>query len=459
MTATVLTIDDDEMIRSFFGELLEEEGYEVLSAATGAEGEALLRQKPVDIVLLDLRLPDVDGLVVLRRIKRQDLNVHVIVLTAYGDVPTAVEAMKLGAYDYIDKPSDSSKLNLVIKRALGELAMQREIERLRETAAGHPGGWIVGDNERMRHVAQLVRKVADGKATVLLQGESGTGKEVVARAIHRESRRADKPFTPINCAAIPDDLLESELFGFEEGAFTGAKRRKKGMVEVADEGTLFLDEIGEMPAKMQAKMLRVLETQKLRRVGGTKDVSVDVRFIAASNRDLRAAIEEGAFREDLYYRLGVVVIDIPPLRQRMEDLELFVAAFIDEFNRVMGRSVSGISRDALRLMRQYDWPGNIRELRNVIERAMVLCEQDQIEPAHLPGELSTPRATEVGHFLESERGLPPAGMNLKEVVTDLERRVIEQALERTDGNQTEAARLLQISRDQLRYRLDKYDIA
>ncbi len=459
MTATVLTIDDDDMIRTFFGDILEEEGYEVLLAATGAEGERLLRQKPVDVVLLDLRLPDVDGLVILRRIKRQDLNVHVIVLTAYGEVSTAVEAMKLGAYDYIDKPSDSSKLKLVIKRALKELAMQREIERLREKAGAYRGKWIVGDNEEMRGIARLVDKVAQGRATVLLQGESGTGKEVVAEAIHEQSPRVDRPFTPINCAAIPEDLLESELFGFEEGAFTGASRRKKGMIEVADGGSLFLDEIAEMAPKMQAKMLRVLETQKVRRVGGTSDVQVDVRFIAATNRDLKAAIKEGAFREDLYYRLGVVVIDVPPLRERIEDLELFVAAFVDEFNQAMGRSVSGVSREALRLMRRYPWPGNVRELHNVIERAMVLCEQDEIQPAHLPAELSAGDAP-LGSTDPPDRphDLPNDGLDLRGVVTDLERRYIEQALERTDGNQTEAARLLSISRDQLRYRLEKYGL-
>lgn len=459
MTATVLTIDDDDMIRSFFNDILEEEGYEVLSAATGGEGEKLLRDKPVDIVLLDLRLPDVDGLVVLRRIKRKDLNVHVIVLTAYGDVPTAVEAMKLGAYDYIDKPSDASKLKLVIKRALKELAMQREIDRLREKTGGYSGGWIVGENEEMRSIAKLVGKVAKGKATVLLEGESGTGKEVVARAIHRQSPRSDKSFTPINCAAIPEDLLESELFGFEEGAFTGAKRRKKGLLEVADEGTLFLDEIGDMPPKMQAKMLRVLETQKLRRVGGTRDVEVDVRFIAASNRDLQAAIEQGAFREDLYYRLRVVEIELPPLRDRMEDVELFVAAFIDEFNRSMGRNISGVTSESLKVMRSYPWPGNIRELRNVIERAMVLCEQDKIQPAHLPAELSAGQlAPDPAKGSETPAQLPEGGLDLKDVVTDLERHYIERALERTGGNQTEAAQLLSISRDQLRYRLEKYDL-
>ncbi|MGD2143774.1 MAG: sigma-54 dependent transcriptional regulator [Anaerolineae bacterium] len=459
MTATVLTIDDDDMIRSFFSSILEEEGYEVLSAATGRDGMALLRQKPVDVVLLDLRLPDTDGLSILRKIKRQELNVHVIVLTAYSAVQSAVKAMKLGAYDYLDKPSDASKLKLVIRRALKELAMQREIERLRQKSGGYPQGWIVGENEEMRRIAALVRKVAEGKATVLLLGESGTGKEVVAHAIHRQSPRADKPFTVINCAAIPEDLLESELFGFEEGAFTGAKRRKKGLLEVADEGTLFLDEIGEMPPRMQAKILRVLETRLVRRIGGTSDVQVDVRFIAASNRDLKEAVKKGTFREDLYYRLGVVVIDLPPLRERIQDLELFVAAFVDEFNRSMGRSVGGVSGEALELMRRYSWPGNIRELRNVIERAMVLCEREEIQPGHLPAELSDGYVP--ADAIEHARlrpDLPADGLDLEDMVTDLERRFIEEALERTGGNQTEAARLLSISRDQLRYRLEKYGL-
>lgn len=459
MTATILTIDDDDMIRSFFSGLLKDEGYEVLSAATGAKGEALLRQKPVDVVLLDLRLPDTDGLTILRRIKRQDLNVHVIVLTAYSGVRSAVEAMKLGAYDYIDKPSDASKLKLIIKRALKELAMRREIERLRQKSAGYPKGWIVGESDEMRRIAKLVRKVAQGKATVLLQGESGTGKEVVAHAVHRQSPRCEKPFTVINCAAIPEDLLESELFGFEEGAFTGAKRRKKGLLEVADEGTLFLDEIGEMAPKMQAKILRVLETRMVRRIGGTNDVKVDVRFIAASNRDLKEAVKQGTFREDLYYRLGVVVIDLPPLRERIQDLELFVAAFIDEFNRSMGRKMNGVSSEALELMRCYRWPGNIRELRNVIERAMVLCDGEEIQTSHLPADLSDGYGPPRGVLRpDSPPDLPPGGVELEDVLDNLERHYIEQALGRTGGNQTEAAELLGISRDQLRYRMEKYGL-
>jgi len=337
--------------------------------------------------------------------------------------------------------------------------MQREIERLRKKSAGYPQGWIVGESEKMRRIAKVVRKVAQEKATVLLQGESGTGKEVVAHAIHRQSPRSEKPFTVVNCAAIPEDLLESELFGFEEGAFTGAKRRKKGLIEMADEGTLFLDEIGEMAPKMQAKILRVLETRKLRRVGGTGDVKVDVRFIAATNRNLKEAVKQGAFRGDLFYRLGVFVIDLPPLRERIQDLELFVAAFIDEFNRSMGRKMNGVSTEALELMRRYSWPGNIRELRNVIERAMVLCEGDEIQAAHLPAELSDAYGPSRGVLrADSPPDLPPGGVDLEDVVDDLERHYVEQALEQTGGNQTEAAELLGISRDQLRYRMEKYGL-
>jgi len=460
MAATVLIIDDDKMIRSYLDRILSEDGYEVLLAATGAEGEALLEAKPVDIVLLDLKLPDEDGISVLRRIKREEPNVQVIVLTAFGAVESAVEAMKLGAYDYIDKPSDVSKFKLIIKRALKELTMRREIERLRQKPRGYAQGWIVGESKAMRRIAQVVTKVAQGNATVLLQGESGTGKEVVANAIHQQSPRADKPFVVINCVAIPDALLESELFGFEAGAFTSAKRRKKGLLEMADGGTLFLDEIGEMKPQMQAKILRVLETKTLRRIGGTTDIKIDVRFIAATNRDLRAAVQDGTFREDLYYRLGVVVIDLPPLRERMQDIELFIVAFIDEFNRTMGKSVVGVSSEALQLMRRYHWPGNIRELRNVIERAMVLCDGREIQPIHLPAELSDGIVPLSGLRPSRLRAdLPPEGVDLEDLVSQLERHLIKDALAKTGGNQIKAAELLSISRDQLRYRLQKYGLS
>jgi DNA-binding NtrC family response regulator len=458
VAATVLVIDDDKMIRSFLETILGEDGYEVLLAATGAEGETTLRAKPVDIVLLDLMLPDEDGISVLRKIKQEEPNVQVIVLTAFGAVESAVEAMRLGAYDYIDKPSDVSKLKLVIKRALDELTMRREIERLRQQSGAYVHGWIVGESKEMRRIAQLVAKVAQGNATVLIQGESGTGKEIIARAIHHQSQRTDKPFTVINCAAIPADLLESELFGFEAGAFTGAQRRKKGLLEVADRGTLFLDEIGEMKPETQAKILRVLETRTLRRVGGTSDIKVDVRFIAATNRDLRTAVREGAFREDLYYRLQVMVIDLPPLRERMEDLELFVSAFIDEFNQAMGKNVTSVSQDALAQMKHYHWPGNIRELRNVIERGLVLCDGREIQLGHLPAELCDGTITP-GSLSPPYANLPSGGTSLEDMVSQLERRLIEEALAKAQGNQTEAAEMLAISRDQLRYRMEKYGLS
>jgi two-component system, NtrC family, response regulator AtoC len=456
MAATVLVIDDDKMIRSFLDSILSEDGYEVLLAATGAEGNATLRAKPVDVVLLDLMLPDEDGISVLRKIKHEEPSVQVILLTAYGAVESAVEAMRLGAYDYIDKPSDVSKLKLVIGRALEELTMRREIERLRQQAGAYTHGWIVGESKEMRRIAQLVTKVAQGNATVLIQGESGTGKEVVANAIHQQSQRAKNPFTVINCAAIPADLLESELFGFEAGAFTGAQRRKKGLLEVADKGSLFLDEIGEMKPETQAKILRVIESKTLRRVGGTTDIKVDVRFIAATNRDLRAAVQEGAFREDLYYRLQVVVIDLPPLRERMQDMGLFIAAFIDEFNQAMGKSIEKVSDEALEPMKHYHWPGNIRELRNVIERGMVLCDGRKIQLAHLPAELCNRSSAPSGRM---PADLPPEGVNLEDLVSQLESRLIEEALGKTGGNQSEAADLLSISRDQLRYRLEKYGLS
>jgi two-component system response regulator AtoC len=460
VAATVLIVDDDKMIRSYLSGVLGEDGHEVLLAAAGAEGEALLEAKPIDIVLLDLKLPDEDGISVLRKIKREEPDTPVIILTAFGAVESAVEAMKLGAYDYIDKPSDVSKLKLIIKRALQELTMRREIERLRQKPGGYTYAWIVGESKEMRRIALLVERVAQGDATVLLQGESGTGKEVVANAIHQQSPRADRPFVVINCAAIPDALLESELFGFEAGAFTGAKSRKKGLLEMADGGTLFLDEISEMKPHMQAKILRVLETKTLRRVGGTTDIKIDVRFIAATNQDLRAAVQGGAFREDLYYRLGVVVMDLPPLRERMQDMGLFIAAFVGEFNRAMGRSILGVSSEALQLMRRYHWPGNIRELRNVIERAMVLCDGQEIQPSHLPAELSD-GVIPLGGLGPSRlrADLPPEGLNLEDLVSQIERQLITDALAKTGGNQIEAAELLSISRDQLRYRLQKYGLS
>lgn len=456
MGGVILIIDDEETLSYFLKESLSEEGYEVLLARTGGEGLKLLDESEVDLVLLDLKLPDIEGSEVLKEIKASGGEMPVMMLTGYGTIDSAVEAMKLGAYDYIEKPPDLTALKLIVARALESWALRQEIRRLR-TQKEQELTWIVGQSSEMKSIARLVEKIAPSKATVLIQGESGTGKEVIARAIHRQSERRDKPFVAINCAAIPEALLESELFGYEAGAFTDAKRRKKGIFEMADGGTLFLDEISGMRLEMQAKLLRVLEWGNLRRLGGTKDIKVDLRIIAATNRDIKGLIEERGFREDLFYRLSVVVIDVPPLRDRVKDIDLFVAAFVAEFSESMGKGVRGISEEAMHLLRGYGWPGNIRELRNVIERAVILCEGEEIESQHFPAEIvgrqRTPRLVP-----SLEVPLDEEGIDLKRTVAELEKRMIEEALRKTGGNQSQAARLLGISRDVLRYSLQKYDL-
>jgi DNA-binding NtrC family response regulator len=370
--------------------------------------------------------------------------------------------MKLGAYDYMKKPYNLDTLLLVAAKALEASAMRREIRRLRrETRNRYALTWIVGETPQMKAIAQLLMRVAPTNASVLLQGESGTGKEVVANAIHQQSNRAERAFVALNCAAIPDALLESELFGYEPGAFTGAHKQKKGLIEAADGGTLFLDEISGMKPEMQTKLLRVLETRTLRRVGGTRDIKVDIRIIAASNQDLVKAIREGTFREDLYYRLGVVTVNLPPLRERIVDLPLFIAAFIDDYNQSTGRNITGVSADALRLLKAYSWPGNIRELRNVVERAVILCDGDEIRPQHLPAEIVACQPSPTPAPAEAKGdSVPPNGhgLNLKEAVARLEEDLIRRALALADGNQTRAANTLGISRDELRYRLRKYQL-
>jgi len=453
----ILIIDDEETLSYFLKESLSEEGYEVLLARTGGEGLKLLDEKEVDLVLLDLKLPDIEGSEVLKEIKASGGEMPVMMLTGYGTIDSAVEAMKLGAYDYIEKPPDLTALKLIVARALESWALRQEIRRLR-TQEEQELTWIVGQSPEMKSIARLVERIALSKVTVLIQGESGTGKEVIARAIHRQSERRDKRFVAINCAAIPEALLESELFGYEAGAFTDAKRQKKGIFEMADGGTLFLDEISGMRLEMQAKLLRVLEWENLRRLGGTKDIEVDLRIIAATNRDIKGLIEEGGFREDLFYRLSVVVIDVPPLRERVQDIDLFVAAFVAEFSESMGKGVRGISEEAMRLLRGYGWPGNARELRNVIERAVILGEGEEIEPRHLPAEIV--ERQRIPRLVPSlEVSLDEEGIDLKRTVAEFEKRMMEEALRKTGGNQSQAARLLGISRDILRYSLQKYDLS
>jgi two-component system response regulator AtoC len=457
MSDRILIVDDQETLCHFIGESLEDKGYQAIAAHTAAEGLEIVSRQQIDLVLLDLVLPDGDGLDVLYEIRKVDSSLPVIVLTGHAGVDSAVQAMKLGAYDYLEKPINLEELSIAAAKALESRAMRQEIQRLR-LQQGKDDEFIVGDNKQMQDIMNLIERVAPTKASLLIQGESGTGKEVVAQAVHRLSPRAKKGFVPINCAAIPENLMETELFGYEAGAFTDARRPKPGLIEMADGGTLFLDEISTLTKGLQAKLLRVLETETVRRVGGMKDIPVDLRVIAATNRDLRDAIQDGEFREDLYYRLSVMVIDIPPLRERSEDVDKFAAAFIADLNKARATNVKGVSEDALRLLRQYAWPGNVRELRNVIERAMILCSGELINVGDLPAEIVTiePSMAFEGKVLP----IPSVseGVDIEAMVDNLKKRMMLEALEQADGNKSQAARLLGLSRDQFNYGMKKYGL-
>jgi two-component system, NtrC family, response regulator AtoC len=453
MPAKVLIVDDERLIRWSLQQTLEKTGYEVDTAEDAAAAHAALRDDSPDVVLLDLKLPDGDGIQILRKIRETSPNTQVVIMTAYADVGTAVEAMRLGAYDYLAKPMDFDNLTVTVRNALETRQLRQKVEFLREQHL-HPFQFdrIVGTSRALSEVVAMARKVsASGATTVLIQGESGTGKDLLAKAVHYESARAEEPFMEITCTAMPETLLESELFGHERGAFTDAKTLKKGLLELAHGGTIFLDEIGDMAPALQAKLLRVLEERRFRRVGGTKDIVVDIRIVAATNKDLRAAVEQGQFRKDLYYRLQVVTITIPPLRQRREDISLLTRHFLEHFARDFKKRVPRLSPEAERLLVRYDWPGNVRELRNVVERAMILAESDELAVGDLPQEIasegiaarSTPRFE-----------LPATGV----VLEDVEREFVRQALELTQGNQTRAARLLGLTRDELRYRAKKFEL-
>ncbi len=466
MSLSILIIDDEPHLPHQFARYLKKYNYEVSTVADGEVGLQELQKNNIDLVLLDLRLPKMSGLEVLRKIRAQDPELPVVMLTAFGDVQTAVTAMKLGASDYLLKGFDLDELLLVVQRALETSAMYRELRQLRrERSENYHFSYLVGYSERMREVFDMVARVAraDTSAAVLITGESGTGKEVVARAIHDQSSRAAGPFHPLNCAAIASNLLESELFGYEQHAFTDAKKQKRGLLELAEGGTLFLDEIGEMPLDMQAKLLRVLETRSFFRLGGSKEVKINVRVLAATNRNLEQAMREGSFRSDLYFRLAVLLIHLPPLRERPADIVLFASRFIDDFNKSMGRNVRSISPEAQRYLQAYSWPGNIRELKNVIERAMILGNSDELLPAHLPYEI-------VGHVNDNGHGvldpweqwlsLHPIGpLSLEDVEGRLEQHFVRWALETTRHNRVRAAELLGLAKvDQLRYLMRKHGI-
>jgi len=453
----ILIIDDEAFIRENVERLLKEDGYTVLGAASGREALEQVGDEDVDLVLLDLNLGPEDGIEVLKDLKRFDPELLVIIITGFGSVETAVDALKLGAFHYMKKPFKADALRVIVKLALQTQSLKREVRNFRkgdlELFEKVP---MVGASAAQLEVNRQVRDIARFPAsTVLITGESGTGKELVARAIHHLSDRREAPFIEINCASIPVNLLESELFGHEKGAFTDAGQRKLGLFEEASKGTIFLDEIGEMDPAMQAKLLRVLEERRIRRVGGTRNIDIDVRVIAATNRNLQKSIKEGHFREDLYYRLNVFPIPIPPLRERREDIPILATFYLEQFNRAFSRGFQDLEPAALELMLAYDWPGNIRELKNVIERICIMYRGPCLRPEHLPHEL----VQHNNHDMPAPQQLAAElELGLEEATERYESALIRQALEQTGGNVLQTAQLLKVPRGTLRYKMGKYGL-
>jgi len=456
--AHLLIVDDEVNIRRVLSAMLKREGYEVSAAGDGEQALAVLSRSPVDVVITDLVMPRLGGLELLKRVSADFPDVPVIMITAHGTVDTAVEAMKAGAFDYITKPFDQEELKKVIAKATRARDLEREHVHLAAGDGDRPP--LVGQSAAIRAVYDVIAKVADSPSTVLISGESGTGKELVAQALHRGSSRRDKPLIKVNCAAIPKDLVESELFGYEKGAFTGAVGSKPGRFELADGGTLLLDEIGEVPVEMQVKLLRALQESEFERVGGIRTIRVDVRLIAATNRDLKALIAEGRFREDLYYRLNVVPIALPPLRERKEDIPALAQHFVEKYDRRLGKKVERVDDEAMEVLLAYAWPGNIRELENLMERSVLFADGPLITASQLPESLRerAPTApTPVAAVGPIGAIAAPSGASMKEIVrqaqAELERELISRALEETAGNVTRAAKRLQISRKSLQVKM------
>jgi len=449
--ARILVVDDEYLIRWTLQQNLAREGYEAILAETGEEALLKVQEEAPDLALVDIKLPGMDGFEVLEKILRIDQGIVPIMVTAYEDVERVVKAMRLGAFDYITKPFDFAKVWISIEKGLAASRTKREVRHLRREQSRRKGlDHIIATSEQMGRVLQIAGKIAQSDAsTILLQGESGTGKELVARAIHDQSKRDNMPFVTVNCAGFQESLLENELCGHEKGAFTDAKEVKKGLLEMADGGTLFLDEIGDMSLNLQAKILRLVEYRNFRRMGGLKDIKVDIRIITATNKDLIKLKSEEKFREDLFYRINVASIRIPPLRERPADILPLTSYFVEKYNEDFHKNVRQISKGVEDFFMSYNWPGNVRELKNVVERAMILMDDDTLLMEHLPIEILG-QASMHGIAIDGIR-IPPEGISLEKV----EEALVRQAIKIANGNQTKAARLLDISRDALRYRMQK----
>ncbi|NOY61408.1 MAG: sigma-54-dependent Fis family transcriptional regulator [Calditrichaeota bacterium] len=452
----ILVIDDENLICWSFEKKLSNKNYDVVTADSGEKGLELAETMVPDVVFIDNKLPGISGLEVLKRIKEFNETAILIFMTAYGTIETAVQAMKLGAFEYVNKPFTFDEIEIILENVKKKIKLEKELQVFRwqqkeKVTFDH----IIGKSPAIKQTINLARKIASSEAsTILLLGESGTGKDLFARVIHNESSRGNMPFVTINCASLPENLLESELFGHEKGAFTDAKKQKKGLFEVADGGTVYLDEIGEMNPALQAKLLGIIENKSSRRLGGTKDFNIDVRIIAATNKNLEQALKDEIFREDLYYRLKVFQLTLPPLRERKEDIPILIQNFIDYFNFNFRKNIKGISPEAEELMKSYGWPGNVREMRNVIERAIILETSDIIQVDTIPVEITGGRSSQYSEVGQFQFVIPEKGVSLFE----LEKNIIKQALERTKYNQTQAAHLLGISRDVLRYKKKKYKL-
>jgi len=452
----ILVADDEKSMREFLEIMLKKEGYKVTLASNGEEVMKLIEKDIFDLALVDIRMPRQDGISVLKKIKSISPETVVIVITAYASADTAIKAMKEGAYDYITKPFKIDEIKLIIQNALEKKHLQKENLLLKQVVRDrYHFENIIGQSSKMLELYDLLEKVAPTKTNILITGESGTGKELVAKAIHYNSPRKDKPFVTLNCGAIPESLIESELFGHMRGAFTDAISTKKGLFEVADEGTIFLDEISELPLMMQVKLLRVLQDGEFKRVGGTEDIRVDVRIISATNKNLEEAVREKQFREDLFYRLNVIQVKIPSLRERKEDIPLLTSHFLKRYSEELGKQISQISPEALRVLVQYDYPGNVRELQNIIERAMALETSQELTAQNLSSYIEE-QLPNKKRALDLE--IPSEGVDLEKIVEDVERTLLLKALDRTKGIKKKAAELLHINFRSMRYRLEKYGL-